>query len=307
MLRKLILFVLALIAGFILFQLATFPRVSRLADENPATTAFMDQRRAELRAAGESDQLQHQWVPYDRISPHLRSAVIVSEDSRFYQHDGIDTTELDRVVREAWEKKELGRGGSTITQQLAKNLYLSPSRNPWRKVKEILIAKRMEQTLSKKRILELYLNLVEFGETTYGAEAAARHYFGKPASRLTPSEAALLAGALPNPRKMNPGNPGPYLRQRRDIIVSRMRRWGYVAERSVTRSVTPGEESRSSAESTQPDTSTAPEATDEAVPPTETGTDPDPSSPYPDSEPLPPDFIPAGPTEPEPQDQPPPE
>ncbi len=233
MFRKLLLAVAAVLILFIGFQLITFPRVGKLKTENPKTTEFMERRQEELREAGRDDTLRQTWVPYDRISPHLRSAVIVSEDSRFYEHGGVDTEELEKVLREAIDKKELGRGGSTITQQLAKNLYLSPSRSPLRKIKEILIARRMEQVLSKKRILELYLNLVEFGETVYGAEAAARHYFGTSAASLSPSQAALLAGALPNPRKMNPGDPGPYLRSRRDIIVSRMRRWGYTAERSV--------------------------------------------------------------------------
>ena len=239
MLKKLAAALMFGVLAFFVWQVVTFPRVGRLADENPETTAFMELRKAELRKAGESDELDYRYVPWDRISSNLRSAVIVSEDSRFYEHEGLDTEELEKVVREAWEKKSLGRGGSTITQQLAKNLYLSPSRSPLRKVKEILIAKQLERKLSKKRILELYLNVVEFGERTYGAEAAARHYFGIPAAALSPSQAALLAGSLPNPRKMNPGDPGPYLRSRRDIIVSRMQRWGYLAERSITAETEP--------------------------------------------------------------------
>lgn len=233
MIRKVSLAIVAIVAIFLLWQLITFPRVGKLATTNPETTAFMEQRKAELRAEGKSDEIDYRYVPWDQISPNLRAAVIVSEDSRFYEHDGLDTEELEKLAREAWEKKSLGRGGSTITQQLAKNLYLSPSRSPWRKLKEIVIAKQLERKLSKKRILELYLNVVEMGERVYGAEAAARHYFGVPASALSPSQAALLAGSLPNPRKMSPGNPGPYLQSRRDIIVSRMHRWGYIADRRV--------------------------------------------------------------------------
>lgn len=250
MIRKSLIVIVALVGIFLLFEIVTFPRVGRLADENPSTTAFMERRRDELRTAGKNAELSHTWVSYDRISPHLRSAVIVSEDSRFFEHGGVDTEELEKILREAWKEKELGRGGSTITQQLAKNLYLSPSRNPLRKIKEILIAKRIEQILDKRRILELYLNVVEFGERVYGAEAAARHYFGKSASGLTASEAALLAGSLPNPRKMNPGDPGPYLRSRRDIIVSRMRRWGYMAEEAIARE--PSREPASQEELSEP-------------------------------------------------------
>ena len=305
MIRKLLLGLLILIILFVGFQIITFPRVGRLKNENPETTAFMDQRRAELRREGRDDALRHTWVSYESISPHLRSAVIVSEDSRFYEHGGIDQAELEKVLREAWEKKELGRGGSTITQQLAKNLYLSSSRNPFRKLKEIVIAWRMEQVLSKKRILELYLNLVEFGETVYGAEAASRHYFGKPASGLTPGEAALLAGALPNPRKMNPGSPGPYLRSRRDIIVSRMQRWGYMAERSVASAPAPEDEETSDPlpGDPQPDQEDGEE---------ESNPDPTLQDPFGDDQPIPADFIPVEPStdetpeqvEPPPQDDP---
>lgn len=287
MLRKILLALASLAALFIVYQIVTFPRLGKLATENPSTSAFIEARRSSLRAAGKNDEVQHVWVPYDQISPHLRSAVLVSEDSRFYEHRGVDTEELEKILREAWKKKELGRGGSTITQQLVKNLYLSPSRNPWRKVKEILIAKRMEQVLDKKRILELYLNLVEFGERVYGAEAAARYYFGKSAASLTPSEAALLAGALPNPRKMNPGNPGPYLRNRRELILSRMRRWGYMADESlwVPRAPNPSG-SEAAAETTTPASpmdepseqtgkepaEPGPSSSDEVVP-TDTGSD----------------------------------
>ncbi|MDX1584881.1 MAG: monofunctional biosynthetic peptidoglycan transglycosylase [Thermoanaerobaculia bacterium] len=265
MIRKALLAFGAVVALFVGFQLLTFPRVGDLRNENPSTTAFMEQRQAELRASGKNDQLEQNWVPYQQISPHLRSAVIVSEDSRFFNHEGVDTVELEKILRKAWETKKIERGGSTITQQLAKNLYLSPSRNPWRKIKEIIIAKRMEQSLEKKRILELYLNLVEFGERIYGAEAAARHYFGKPASALSPSEAALLAGALPNPREMNPGNPGPYLRSRRDIIVSRMKRWGYMAERTLVETPAAEETDRKNSEESHESQEAAPERSDDPI------------------------------------------
>lgn len=307
MIRKLLLAILALVILFLGFQIITFPRIGRLKTENPETTAFMERRKDQLRAAGRSDDLQQRWVSYENISSHLRSAVIVSEDSRFYEHEGVDTAELEKILREAWDNKELGRGGSTITQQLAKNLYLSPSRNPLRKLKEIIIAWRMERVLNKKRILELYLNLVEFGETVYGAEAAARHYFGKSAGSLTPGEAALLAGSLPNPRKMNPGNPGPYLRSRQEIILSRMRRWGYMAERSVA--TAPNEDAEQNGVTVEPqvepqeDPASDPELEPEAEP--AIPIEPSPDNPYGDDEPLPADFVPVdSPPDPPPATEP---
>jgi monofunctional biosynthetic peptidoglycan transglycosylase len=218
---------------FAAFEWLTFPDVERLRKENPKTTAFMELRRNQLRKEGRSDELQRRWVPYDRISPNLRRAVIVSEDSAFYDHEGVDVEELKKSFETNLEKGKLARGGSTITQQLAKNLYLSPSKNPYRKVRELLITRALERELTKKRILEIYLNSVEFGERVYGAEAAARFYFKKPASALTASEAALLAGCLPNPRKMNPGAPNKRLRARQRIILSRMNRWGRYFEQQV--------------------------------------------------------------------------
>ena len=217
----------------VVFEWSTFPDVAKLRRENPTTTAFMELRRAQLRRDGKSDELTYRWVPYERISPNLRRAVIVSEDSAFYEHEGIDVEEMKKSFETNLEKGKLARGGSTITQQLAKNLYLSPSKNPYRKVKELLITRALERELTKKRILEIYLNVVEFGERVYGAEAAARYYFKEPASALSPSEAALLAGCLPNPRKLNPGAPTKRLRSRQRIILSRMNRWGRYFEQQV--------------------------------------------------------------------------
>jgi len=159
--------------------------------------------------------------------------VLVAEDDTFYEHGEVDVKAMQEAIRKDWEKKKFSRGGSTITQQLAKNLYLSPSRNPIRKLKEYLLARSLESHLTKKRILELYLNVVEMGERVYGAEAAARYYFKEPASALSPAQAALLAGCLPNPRVMNPGAPNKRLRSRQSMILSRMKRWGYLFEKEV--------------------------------------------------------------------------
>ncbi|MGA7615245.1 MAG: monofunctional biosynthetic peptidoglycan transglycosylase [Thermoanaerobaculia bacterium] len=231
--KKIFLIVFLALLLFVGWKWLTFPDTAKLRREKPKTTAFMEERKAELRAEGKNDDLQYHWVPYSRIAPALRRAVLVSEDNSFYEHEGVDVHGLKEALRKDWEKKRFAYGGSTITQQLAKNLYLSPSKNPLRKIEELLIAKSLEKNLSKKRILELYLNVVEFGERVYGAEAAAEHYFGKHASELTATEAALLAGALPNPTVMDPGDPNKRLRARQRIILARLSRWGYGAEQQI--------------------------------------------------------------------------
>jgi monofunctional glycosyltransferase len=233
--RRVAAVLVVVLIAFVAWEWVTFPDVARLQKSEPETTRFMEIRKIELRRAGKDDNLDYRWVPYEKISPNLRRAVLVSEDSAFYDHKGVDVDGLEEALRRNWKERRFAMGGSTITQQLAKNLYLSPSKNPYRKLKEYLIARSLERNLSKKRILEIYLNVVEYGERVYGAEAAARHYFGKPASSLTPSEAALLAGALPNPRVMNPGDPNRRLRARQKIILSRMTRWGGVFEAEALR------------------------------------------------------------------------
>jgi monofunctional biosynthetic peptidoglycan transglycosylase len=253
----------------------------------------MEQRKAELRAAGKNDAIDYRWVPYARISPYLRRGVLVAEDDTFYEHDGVDVKALEEAIRKDWERKKATHGGSTITQQLAKNLYLSPSRNPLRKVKEYFLARSLENHLSKKRILELYLNVVEMGEHIYGAEAAAHYYFHTSAAGLSPSQAALLAGCLPNPRLMNPDAPNKRLRFRQRMVLSRMRRWGYLFEKEVLTekkptAAAPVTETTATTETTDtalqqtPPTDTAtpePAPTDTAPPPaTETETPPPPTT-----------------------------
>lgn len=233
MLKKLTFAVLALLVVVFLWEWATYPDVGELAKNPPKTTAFIELRKKQLRTEGKGDEIEYRFVPYGRISPSLRRAVLVAEDNAFYEHGGVDVEGMKEALKKDLEKGKLAHGGSTITQQLAKNLYLSPSRNPLRKIKEYFIARSLERTLSKKRILELYLNVAEFGERTYGAEAAARRYFGKSAASLSPSEAALLAGSLPNPRVMSPAAPNKRLKWRQRMILSRMRRWGYLFEEQV--------------------------------------------------------------------------
>ena len=201
----------------------TLPDVRPLRTEAPATTAFMRLRYAESTAAGKTPTFSQRYVRYNRISPSLVRAVLVAEDAAFFAHDGIDYDELRATIAgnpRFWQ----WRGASTITQQLAKNLYLSPSRTPYRKVMEWLIARRLEAELSKTRILELYLNLIEWGDGIWGAEAASQRYFGVAASDLTPEQAALLAGAIPNPRVFSPARPSAALLHRQRIILGRMER-----------------------------------------------------------------------------------
>lgn len=211
----------AFVFGYIAFLYLTLPDVRELRTKNLDPTAFMALRAREARAEGRTARRVHQWVPYGRISPHLKRAVLVAEDAGFWGHEGIDLAEIRKAL-ESGEALTQIRGASTITQQLAKNLYLSPTRNPFRKLSELLITRRLEHELSKTRIFELYLNDIEWGDGIWGAEAAARTYFGIPASAVGPDQAALMAGAIINPRVLNIARPNARLRARQRIIRGRM-------------------------------------------------------------------------------------
>ena len=206
-------------AAFVLlaYVYLTLPDVRLLAHTNPATTAWM-----EMRAREGTKRREHRWVPYSRISQNLKRAVIVAEDRAFWEHEGIDLEQIRESMEINLEQGKAARGASTITQQLAKNLYLSPSRNPIRKLRELIIARRMEAALTKARILEIYLNVIEWGDGVWGAEAAARRYFGVPAAALSAPQAALLAGAIINPRVFSPTRPNRRLLRRQRIIMRRM-------------------------------------------------------------------------------------
>jgi monofunctional biosynthetic peptidoglycan transglycosylase len=215
---------LALVAGAglsVLLFFATLPDVSRLKNEFPKTTAFMERRKAEL---GPDARLEWTPVPLSRISPHLLRAAVAAEDARFFEHSGVDWQAVRGALQKDWDGRNLRHGASTITQQLAKNLYLSPRRTPWRKVKEWAIARKLEAALPKRRILELYVNVVELGPRTFGAEAAARRYFGKPASSLTDVEAATLAAVIPSPRLYDPVRHPQRVARRARQILRGMRR-----------------------------------------------------------------------------------
>ena len=226
--RRLALLGLVVATGWIGYELWTWPRVGELKTRPPRTTAFIERYRAEQRAAGRPERVEWIWVRYAAISPHVKRAVIVAEDIRFFAHPGVDLEEVEDALERAVERKELPRGASTITQQLAKNLWLSPSRSPLRKVREAILAWQLERTLSKRRILELYLNVVEFGPGVYGIEAAARRYLGAPAAALEPLEAAQLAASLPSPRTWHPGSRSRAYQAHVARILRRMERTGWL-------------------------------------------------------------------------------
>jgi monofunctional biosynthetic peptidoglycan transglycosylase len=209
----------------------TLPDVRGLKTKNPARTAFMALREREYRdREGRAPKPQQTWVPLKRISPNLVDAVLLAEDAGFYQHDGVDYHELWESVKLNWRDRRMRRGASTITQQLAKNLYLSPDRTITRKARELLIARRLEQDLGKRRILEIYLNVVEWGRNVYGAEEAARRYFRVPARDLTPAQSATLAGMLINPIRYSPLAPSSRLARRKRIILERMAKHGKITQ-----------------------------------------------------------------------------
>ena len=215
----------AVVFATVAYVYLSTPDVRPLRTQNPRTTAFMELRARQAAERGETVKRDQRWVPYSRISGNVKRAVIVTEDGAFWTHGGIDYDQLRDAMETDWERGEFARGASTITQQLAKNLYLSPSKNPMRKLRELLIARRLEAELSKQRILELYLNVIEWGDGIWGIEAAARRYFHRSASDLGAPEAALLAAAIANPRLMDPAHPSARLRRRQQMIMHRM---GYV-------------------------------------------------------------------------------
>jgi monofunctional biosynthetic peptidoglycan transglycosylase len=208
--------------GYFVYSYLSLPDVRTLRVSNPPTTAFMELRACEAEAHGITARRTQQWVAYSHISRDLKRAVLVAEDDAFWQHEGVDFEQLQESIEVDLKQGRFVRGASTITQQLAKNLYLSPSRNPMRKLRELVIARRLEAELKKARIFELYLNVIEWGDGVYGAEAAARTYFRASAAALGPSEAALLAAAIVNPRVYNPGHPSPRLLRRQQLILKRM-------------------------------------------------------------------------------------
>ncbi len=189
---------------------------------NPDTTRFMEIRLAELRAKDPAAQLKKEWVAYKQISPHLKRAIIASEDAKFVGHEGFDWGGIQKAIEKNQKKGKVVAGGSTISQQLAKNLFLSPSKTPWRKAEEAIITLMLEAVWSKQRIFEVYLNVIEWGNGVFGAGAAARHYYGIAAAQLSPEQAARLAGMVPAPRFYERNRNAPGLARKAELILARM-------------------------------------------------------------------------------------
>jgi len=217
------LFIVGIALGLlIVYELWIFGQVWWWVDHNPSTTAFMQDRLDGLREKNPKARLKHDWVPYARISTHLKRAIIAAEDGKFLDHEGFDWEAIQQAHEKNLKQKKIVAGGSTISQQLAKNLFLSGSRSPWRKAQEALITIMLERTMSKRRILEIYLNVIEWGNGVFGAEAAARHYFGVSAVQLSPEQAARLASMVPSPRFYDRNRNAPWLARKTQIILARM-------------------------------------------------------------------------------------
>jgi monofunctional biosynthetic peptidoglycan transglycosylase len=223
LLKKLLLWcVLTPVLFVLVIQLFFFLQLWWWVDHNPESTSFMRHQLSVLREKNPKAQLQHKWVPYNRISSNLKRAVIASEDSNFAEHEGIDWEAMQKAYEKNAKKGKVVAGGSTISQQLAKNLFLSGERSYVRKAQEIIITYMLEFLMDKERILEIYLNVVEWGTGIFGAEAAAQHYFGVSAAALTPAQAARLAVMLPRPRYYDKNRGSAYLEKRTELILRRM-------------------------------------------------------------------------------------
>jgi monofunctional glycosyltransferase len=223
--------VVILIVAFLILNIGVYlvwPDIPRLQKEKPGKTSFMAYREDQWKREGVKKKVNQQWVSLKRISPYAVKAVIITEDDKFWVHEGFDFEAIQKAIEKDVEKRQFKAGGSTISQQLAKNLYLTPSKNPIRKIKEAVLTWRLERNLSKRRIIELYLNVAEWGDGIFGIEAASLHYFGKGAADLTAKEAARLAVVLPSPLLYHPGSGGSYPEKRAEMIYGIMVRRGIV-------------------------------------------------------------------------------
>jgi monofunctional biosynthetic peptidoglycan transglycosylase len=233
MVKKWTIALILVVLSAIIFSIAfyfVYPDVSTLRKVNPKKSAFMEYRENEWLRQGKKKKIVHQWVPLAQISPYVIKAVIIAEDDKFWSHEGFDFDAMQKALEKDLKQRKFKVGGSTISQQLAKNLFLSPSKNPVRKLKEAVLTWRLERNLSKKRIIELYLNVAEWGDGLFGIEAASHRYYDKPASDLSASEAARLAAILPNPRRYSPVGGSPYVAYRSELIYQIMVRRGIVIE-----------------------------------------------------------------------------
>ncbi len=216
--------------GSIVIDLMQLPSIDDLAKRNPASTALMEQRTKEALAKKKPYRISRSYIPYNSISPYLKKAVLVAEDAAFFSHQGIDYNELREAIKTDWKKKRWARGGSTITMQLAKNLYLSTSKSLTRKISEAVLARRMDDQLSKARIFDLYLNYIEWGDGIFGCQAASGVYFDCSASELGPEQAIRLASIIVNPRKYDPFADTKRMVNRRKWIAQKMLQYGHLTE-----------------------------------------------------------------------------
>jgi monofunctional biosynthetic peptidoglycan transglycosylase len=220
--RWIVWLVAAIAAALLLSQLWFAAHIYWWRDHPVGETSFMAWRMDELHAKNPKAQLKYTWVPYERISGNLKRAMVAAEDAKFVDHEGFDWEGIELAMERNQKKGRVVAGGSTITQQLAKNLFLSPSRSYWRKAQETVITVMLEAMLPKRRILELYLNVIEWGSGVFGAEAASRHYFGASATQLSAEQAARLAAMAPNPRFYERNQAAPGLNRKIGIILARM-------------------------------------------------------------------------------------
>lgn len=211
-----------LVSFVLLYQVWIFLHICWWIKFNPSSSAFMEDRLEVIQEKRPEAELKHKWVDYEKISNNLKRAVIASEDAKFLNHEGFDWDGIQKAYEKNLKKGKIVAGGSTISQQLAKNLFLSTKRTPWRKAQEAIITVMLEKTMSKRRILEIYLNVIEWGNGVFGAEAAARHYYKTSAARLSKGQAARLAAMIPNPRFYDKHQYTRYLNRRTGTIQARM-------------------------------------------------------------------------------------
>ena len=213
-----------IIFGYLVLEMSTIPfwNIAQLPTDKTTVTALMRQRIQEAESNGKQLKIVHQWIPISKIPPYALDAIIVAEDGTFYSHTGVDWYEIQESMERNLEEGKIVRGASTITQQLAKNLYLSTSRTPTRKLKELIITVMLEARLSKKKILELYVNNIEWGPGIFGIQAASRTYFRKSASLLNRDEAARLAAVIPSPLRHRPNENSQYVTRKKQIVLRRM-------------------------------------------------------------------------------------
>lgn len=228
--KKIVKYILIALLLFLFVDIGryAFYDIKKLEKSNPIPTAFMEYRMAQWKENGEEKKITQKWVPLKKISPYVIKAVLISEDDKFWKHEGFDAEALESAFEKNLKSGKFGFGGSTISQQLSKNIYLSPSKNPIRKIKEAIITYKIEKNISKKRIIEMYLNIAEWGDGIFGIEAAARHYFHKSAKNLTAREAAKLASVLPNPIIYNPIGNQKFVVKKSNRIYKIMQKRGLV-------------------------------------------------------------------------------